>query len=153
MSRVLCCVELKANDQVNPAARVLAGFCFMALINDAELKDALHATIAKQILDGLDDTHRDALLQKSLIAVVKDYGFKNAIEKVAAEKAAKVAVGLMETDEWSQRVEQAIRDGFDDFLLQLRAAIPKAMKKTFHGTEGNYSSCGGVLNCWPKLPE
>jgi hypothetical protein len=125
----------------------------MALLEDADLRAALHATIAKQILDGLDATHRDALLQKSLVDVVKDYSFKNAIEKVAAEKAATVALGLMQSEEWSQRVEQAIRAGFEDFLGQLRAAIPKAMKKTFHGAEGNYGGCGAVLNCWPKLPE
>lgn len=125
----------------------------MALIDDADLKAALHATIAKQILDGLDTSHRDALLQKSLVDVVKDYSFKNAIEKVAADKAAKVAMVLLDSEEWSQRVEQAICDGFDDFLLQLRAAIPKAMKKAIHGTEGNYGGCGSVLNCWPKLPE
>ena len=125
----------------------------MALIEDADLKAVLHATIAKQILDGLDSTHRDALLQKSLVDVVKDYSFRNAIEKVAADKAAKVAIRLMDSDEWSQRVEQAIRDGFEDFLIQLRAAIPEAMRRTFHGKEGSYGGCGSVLNCWPKLPE
>lgn len=125
----------------------------MALIDDADLKEALHATIAKQILEGLDATHRDALLEKSLIAVVKDYGFRSAIEKVAADKAAKVAMVLLDSEEWSERVEQTIRDGFEDFLLQLRAAIPDAMRRTFHGKDGQYGGCGSVLNCWPKLPQ
>lgn len=123
----------------------------MALIEDGELKDALHATIAKQILDGLDSSHRDALLQKSLLAVLKDYSFKSAIEKVAAAKAATVATGMMDSADWSKRVEQAISDGFDDYLIQLRAAIPSAMKKMFNGTSGNYGNCGSVLHCWPDI--
>ena len=120
------------------------------MINDETLKEVVHATIAKQILAGLDTTHRDALLQNTLVDVIKDFRFTCAIEKVAAEKASEVAAKLIESEEWTQRVEQAIRDDFEDFLTQLRVAIPEALKQSFHGKQGNYGGCGAVLNCWPK---
>ena len=122
-----------------------------SLIDDGLLKEALHATIAKQILDGLGSEHRDALLQKSLVEVVRDYGFRGAIDKVACEKAAAVAKELMDTQEWNARISQAISDGFEDYLLLLREAIPDVMKKAIHGREGQYGSCGSVLGCWPKV--
>jgi hypothetical protein len=122
----------------------------MPLLDDEALKAAVHDTIAKQILDGLDVAYRDALLQKALVDVIASYNFTRAVDKVAADKAAATANELLASEEWSARVEQAIRGGFDDFLLQLRAAIPVAMKKAIHGTEGNYGGCGSVLACWPK---
>ena len=123
----------------------------MSLIDDSHLKEAIHSTIAKQILDGLDSTHRDELLQKSITAVVKDYGFRSAIDHVASDKAAAVATELMASEEWTLRIEQAVRDGFEGFLVQLREAVPEALKKTFHGSRGNYGHFGSILSCWPKV--
>lgn len=122
----------------------------MALVNEAVVEQAIHATIAKQILEGLDTTSRDAILAKALVDIVKGYNFREAISQVAAAKAAEVATELMATEDWTGRVEQAIRDGFEEYLSQLRAAIPEAMKKTFSGQAGSYGSAGSVLQCWPK---
>ena len=122
----------------------------MDLIDDKQIQQAIHATVAKSILDGLDTDHRDALLQKSIIATIESYDFRNAVGKVAAEKAAAVAEGMMESEDWSRRIEEAIRAGFDDYLANLRAAIPEALKGMLHGKPGSYPSTGSILSCWPQ---
>lgn len=124
----------------------------MSLVTDDALKEALHTTIAKQILEGLDSTHRDKLLQKAMVDVVKSFDFRHAIDKVAAEKAAAVAYRLMESEDWTARVEQTIREGFDEYLQQLRGVLPEAMKRAFHGQSGSYSNAAAILYCWPKQP-
>jgi hypothetical protein len=125
----------------------------MAKLDDTAIQDAIYATVSKTILEGLSTEHRDALLAKSLVEVIKDYKFQNAIERVAADKAAEVAKQLMETEEWHRRVEEVIRDGFEDYLNHLRVAMQESLKKMFHGTNGTYGSCSPMLHCWPKIDD
>lgn len=121
----------------------------MDLLDDKQIQQAIHATVAKSILDGLNTEHRDAILQKSIIDTIDSYDFRHAIGKVAAQKAAVVAESMMESEEWTRRIEEAIRAGFDDYLANLRAAIPEALKEMLHGKPGSYASAGDILSCWP----
>ena len=121
----------------------------MDLLDNKQIKAAIHATVAKSILDGLDTKIRDALLQKSIVDTIDSYDFRNAVSKVAAEKAAAVAEKMMESEEWTSRIEEAVRAGFDDYLSNLRAAIPDAIKAMLHGKSGSYSSAADILRCWP----
>lgn len=121
----------------------------MDILNDKQIQQAIHATVAKSILDGLDTEHRNALLQKSIVATIEGYDFRNAVGKVAAEKAAAVAERMMESEAWTERIEQAIRGGFDDYLANLREAIPDALGTMLHGKPGSYASAGSILSCWP----
>ena len=122
----------------------------MDILDDKQITEAIHSTVAKTILDGLSTEHRDALLQKSIIAVIDSYDFRNAVSKVAAEKAAAVAAGMMQSEEWTSRIEGAIRAGFEDYLTNLRAAIPDVVKVALHGRSGSYASAGSILSCWPE---
>lgn len=122
----------------------------MDLLDDKQIKEAIHATVAKSILAGLDSEHRDALLQKSIVATIDSYDFRNAVSKVAAEKAAAVAKSMMESEDWTQRIEEAIRAGFEDYLTNLREAIPDAIKAMLHGKSSTYSSSADILRCWPE---
>ena len=122
----------------------------MDLLDDKQIQQAIHATVAKTILDGLDTEHRDALLQKSIVATIDGYDFRNAVSKVAAEKAAAVAEKRMQSEEWTRRIEEAIRGGFDDYLTNLRAAIPGALAAMLHGKPGSYASAADILRCWPE---
>lgn len=122
----------------------------MAILKDEELRQVVYSTIAKQILDGLDQSHRDAILQESIADALGDYKFRNAVNEVVADKATKVAKKLVESDDWTARIEQAIRDGFDDYLVNLRTASQTMLKDAFHGKTSSYGgSHASIVNCWP----
>lgn len=123
------------------------------MLNDETLKAAIHATVAKQIIEGLGTEARDALLLKSMTAALTDYTFRNAVEKVVAEEAMKVAAQVVQSDEWHRRITEAIKAGFDDYLINLRAATQRMAQEMMHGTQGvdAYSRWPGkVLGQWPK---
>ena len=119
-------------------------------MNDERIKEAIHAVIAKTILEGIDTEARDALLQKSITDAISDYSFRVAIEKVVAEKAKAVVSEMVETEEWTLAIEGAIRAGFDGYIRNLRIATEKLLKVQFHGKDGSYASSGNVLRCWPE---
>jgi hypothetical protein len=123
------------------------------MMNDEQVEAAIYATIAKHILDGLNSNHRDTLLQTAIANTIKSYDFRNAIDKVAAGRAAEVAAEMMKSDEWEERIRLAIEAGFTDYLLNLQKAIPAAMQKMMHGKDGGtYGTCAAeLLRCWPKI--
>lgn len=125
----------------------------MDVLDDKKITEALHAVVAKSILEGLDTEHRDALLQRSIAETIAKWDFRDAVSKVAAQKAADAAKEMMKSEDWTRRVEQAIRDGFDDYLKNLRAAIPEALTGMLHGKSGTYPSVGSILSCWPQNPK
>ena len=116
------------------------------------IQAAVHASIAKTILEGLDTSARDAILQKSIASALKDYTFRSSVETVVAAKAAKVVAELVETDEWDTRITETIKAGFEDYLANLKAAIPGVITLSLHGKDGGgYSSQSAhILKCWPK---
>ena len=128
-----------------------------SFMKDEEVKEVVFATIAKQILEGLNTETRDVILQKTLIEVIKDYKFKNAIKEVAAEKATVIAERLMNEPEWIQQVETTIKAGMVDYLRQLRLATVEMLKVAYNGStdRGSYYAehCGTILNVWPKEKE
>jgi hypothetical protein len=122
-------------------------------MNEQLIQEAIHTSVAKAILEGLDTSARDAILQKSISKALGDYQFRHAVENVVADKAKAVAAELVESEEWTQRIEEAIRAGFEDYVKDLRKATSKVMAMALNGEEGeSYSSqrAGALLKCWPK---
>ena len=121
-------------------------------MNDKLITEAIHASVAKTILAELDTKARDAILQKSIRASLESYVFRNSVEAVVAEKARQVTVGLVETGEWESKITEAIQEGFADYILNLKAAIPGVIALTLHGKDGgSYEKrAGTILNCWPE---
>lgn len=120
---------------------------------DEGIKTAIHATIAKEVLGALDTEHRDALLQSAIAETIGGWSFRNHVEKVVAARAEEIATQLVHTEEWSSRIENAIRLGFDDYLRYLRTAVAKSVQNNMHGElhEGYRSvSAGDILKHWPK---
>lgn len=117
------------------------------------IKEAIHASIAKAILDGLDTEARDAILQKSISSSIGDYKFRHGVEEVVAEKAKQVVAELVESYEWENKITEAIRAGFDDYLANLRSAIPGVLALAMHGRDGDgYSrQTAAILKCWPSI--
>jgi len=116
------------------------------------ISDAVHASIAKTVLEGLDTDARDAILQKSIAAVIGDYKFRSSIEDVVAAKAGRVVAELVESEDWESRITGAIQRGFDDYLSNLRSAIPGVIALSLHGKDGDgYSKqVAAILGRWPK---
>lgn len=121
-------------------------------MNEAAITEAVHASIAKTILEGLDTEARDAILQKSITAAIGDYKFRHSIEEVVASKASRVVAELVESEDWESRITEAIRSGFEDYLNNLRAAIPGVIALSLHGKNGDgYSKqVAAILGRWPK---
>lgn len=122
-------------------------------ITDQSVKDALHASIAKTILEGINQEQRDALLQKSIEEVLKDYSFKKAINEVIAEQAVAAAREIISQPEWKDRITSAIIAGFNNYLVHLSAAAEKSLQQMFHGTQGTdvYTrNAGDILKFFPQ---
>ena len=113
-------------------------------MNETAITEAIHASVAKTILEGLDTEARDAILQKSITAAICDYKFRHRIEDVVAAK-------LVEAEDWESRITEAIRSGFEDYLSSLRVAIPGVIALSLHGKDGNgYSKqVAAILGRWP----
>lgn len=119
---------------------------------DEQIKEAVKLTIAQTILEKLPTDARDALLQKAIADTIGRHDFRNAVSKVAAEKAASVAAEMVESDEWHQSITEAINNGFHDYLVELRAAVPTMLKEMMHGKDGSSFSTrvADILRSWPK---
>lgn len=115
---------------------------------DDNIKEAVHAVIAQQILAGLDTTHRDALLAKSITEAIKSYEFRNAVSKVVSEKAAEIAVHMV--DQRQSDIAQAIHDGFELYLQRLSVATANMLTKAMHGEGGTYQRAASLLAYWPQ---
>lgn len=122
------------------------------MVTEQSLQNAINASVAKQILDGLDNSHRDELLQKTLERVLKDYDFRGAVGKVVSEKAIKVASELAESEEWESRIKQAIKNGFNRYINKLEVASENLIKRVLHGTRDGYNAKGPheLLMSWPE---
>lgn len=120
------------------------------MLDDEALKTAIHATVARQILEGLGTEARDALIVQSMTKVLTDYRFLSAVNEVVSDKAKRVAAELVESEDWDGRIRTTIRAGFDDYLVSLRMATTEMLKESMHGREGTYGSPGRVLGHWPK---
>lgn len=124
-------------------------------LNDQTIQEAIQATIAKEILAGLNTSIRDALLQKSIAKTIGDYTFRDAVGKVVAAKAAEIATKLIASEEWEKRIEQAIRDGFDLYVANLTTVSHSVLLAAFHGDKDGYSHRGParLLDTWPQTPK
>lgn len=121
------------------------------MIDEKALKDAFHAMLAKQVLDGLDTEYRDQLIVKAVAHAMGDFPMKTAIGQAITAKAAEVAGRLLATPEWEAAIEGVMMAGFLDYLHQLRAATADMLKRAFHGTDGQYRSAADILMKWPKI--
>lgn len=123
--------------------------------SEAAVRDAIHATIAKTILKSLDDDIRHDLIEAAIVKVIDSYDFRNGVDKVVAQRASEIATGLAQSDDWSKRIEETIRSGFEDYLEKLRSLVPRVLATTFHGDmsqgHGNGSPAHSLLRgAWPK---
>ena len=119
-------------------------------MDEETLKSAVWASIAKTILEGLDTEARDALLEKSIQKSIKDYAFSGEVSKVVADKARRVVLELVETEDWERRITEAIRSGFNTYISNLERAIPNVISLSMHGELGDsYSKrSAAILKCW-----
>lgn len=119
---------------------------------DEQVAEAVRLTIAEKILASLDTSARDAILAKSITEAITTYDFRRQIEKVAADRAVQVVSELLKTEDWTIKIRQAIVGGFEDYLKNLRAALPETLKRMLHGKDGSSSydrSAGSILADWP----
>lgn len=120
-------------------------------MDDKLITEAVHASIAKSVLESLDTEVRDAILQKSIVEAIGDFRFRSRVDEVVAEKAGRVVSELVEPEEWSARITAAIQAGFEDYLKNLRQAIPGVLGLALHGKEGDYDRrTAAILRCWPR---
>jgi hypothetical protein len=120
----------------------------MSMLDDERIKAAINAAVAKQIIESISPEARDAVIMKSMLRVLEEYDFRSNIRDVMVEKAKTIAERLIETEQWSERVEAAVRVGFERMLVKLSSATEEALKRAICGTPGRYPTAGLVLSCW-----
>lgn len=111
---------------------------------EIDVKEAIRQTIAKQILDNLNTDARDALVLESMEKVLETFDVQHAIRSAAAERALEIARELYKTEEWSKKIADEIRQGFQDYLNQMRKQLTAGMIKFMHGTGENYGGHSGM---------
>ena len=119
-------------------------------MNDETLKEAIRTPVARDILDAMSPETVTALLEKSIVEVIKSFRVTNAIADAAAERANAIAKELMERDEWKKRVEETIQGRFEQYLERLRTATDAMLKKAFHGRNEYPESAAVILRHWPE---
>lgn len=112
-----------------------------------ETRAAVHALLAKQILEGLGAEHRDAILAASITKALAGYDFHNAIQKVVAAEAEKVVTEMLAGNYWQGRLRESVLSALQHYLNQLPGAVLAAVTETMHGEQrsGGYDRCGTVL--------
>lgn len=106
-------------------------------MDDTSLKDAMYAAMAKTVLDSLDTEIRDAILSKSIKEVLGEYRCKDAISKAITEKATRIAAELAESESWEAQIVKAIEEGFEEYLANLKQAIPNLLQSALNGEESD----------------
>ena len=96
-------------------------------MDDKLISQAVRDTIARDILKGISQDDRDAIIARSITAALGDYDFKRAIEKTVTAEAEKTALKLLATHEWSQKIAAAVRGAVNNVL----AILPDAVEATF----------------------
>ena len=80
-------------------------------MDDTAIKEAVHASIAKTILDGLDTEARDAILQKSISDSIGGYTFRKKWRRLLLTKPGKSSRSWSNQVEWETKITDAIRGG------------------------------------------
>src|ERR1019366_10013020 len=114
-------------------------------MTDEVLNEAIAKTIAAQILGALSDERRAAFLEKSLTKALKDWSVTSAIEKVVAARALEVAAELAKEEDWTLRITDATRDGFEIYIQKIPKAIVSMLLEEMHGKDQPYGRCGSIL--------
>lgn len=111
-----------------------------------ETRHAVTQVIAKQILDGLEPSHRDEILGKSICSALKDWKITSAVQEAVSEKATLVAKIMVNEPKFAQAITDAVHNGVLDFLKDLREAVEDGMVKMLVGTKGGaYDTKAGVI--------
>lgn len=110
-----------------------------------DIQRAIHAQIAAGILAGLTPEHRDAVLQRSVEVVLKDWSFKRAVEEAVVAEGRRAAEAMLAQPAWKHEIAEAVRQGAVEFVERLRAAIPGLLIEAFAGTDGSYQRAGKLL--------
>ena len=103
-------------------------------IDNAVIEKAITNQIAEQILKGIETEHRDELLKKSIVEALTHYKFSYGIAEVVSERAKEIVAEMVKTDDWSNRIEQAIREGFEQYIINLKDATQRVLMEGMHGT-------------------
>lgn len=122
-------------------------------VSQTDLNNAIQAVIAKEILNNLDSTHREAILQHTLEKVLGSYTFESAIRDVIQEKAIEAAAILAETQHWKTQIHDAVTKGFQKYLSKLQPLIETTLVQAFHGkkSDNHYSNePSSIATKWPK---
>ena len=116
-------------------------------LDDETIRNAVAVTMAAKIIEGIKDEHRDAILRGSIESALKDWEFKNAVQKEVAEKARQVASELLNTKEWADRIAFAVEEGLQRYIKQIPVAVEKTLIEALNGKESDrgYGSSAGLI--------
>jgi hypothetical protein len=116
-------------------------------VNDETISDAVSKVIAGQIIQGIEGKARDAILKRSIVEALKDWSFRDAVQKAVTAKASKIAAKMVEEEEWARVITDAVLSGFDMYIAALPNAVRDMLIETMHGKQSSsgYASCAELL--------
>lgn len=112
-----------------------------------EFKAAVKTAFAATLLEALDGPRRDAILVEAVAEGLKDWQFRKELNDLVRFRARDRALAVIESGAYDDRIDAAIREGFDGVLAKLPAAVGVALKAALFGRQGedNYDNHPGIV--------
>jgi hypothetical protein len=119
-------------------------------MDEIKLKDAIYATVAKEIFLNLTEEQRSAVLTDAIAKALKAWDFEHMVKKAIMEEGDRQLKELMQEPKWKQAIHDQIMVGLSKYLQQLPRAVHSSMVQMMHGDLDAHYSKAAILNHWPK---
>lgn len=91
-----------------------------------DIDKAIELDIARKLIEGLTPEQKQIVFERGMMSALKDWDFKNGLEKSVAVAGTEMAAELLDTAEWKARVRAAAEDGLERLITQLPDAVYNA---------------------------
>lgn len=100
--------------------------------------DTINANIAKTVFDSIDENVRNAILEKAIAKAIDNIHARIKIDDIVANKVGEVVTTLLKSDDWQRRIIESLESGFNDYVANLREAMPNVLAEIIHGKDGPF---------------
>ncbi len=114
--------------------------------------EAIRNKIAEQALLTISEPDRNALVTKGIADAIKDWSFKNAVEKAVSKRAEELAIEYLHSDEGTKLIRDTVTLAMANFTASLIPALHSAMIEALGGRDGgSYDTRPGIILKYMKV--
>lgn len=105
-------------------------------MNDEIISKAVRDLLAKEVLAGITNEAREALLHNSIVKAMESWEFRNTVAKAVGLEADKIADNMIRSEQWQTKITLAVQEGLQSFLAKLPKAVETSLIEMFAGQDG-----------------